>query len=169
VARRHGIATVEFAVVMAFLIPLLLVGLWEIGRVVEVSQILSNAAREGARRAAAGGGPQQQWDDKEITARVLEYLQNEGLPTQNVTVSIANIGPCSTAPQWPSAGSANYNPANPNLLYLDRLQVTVTIPYRDVEWTSVPTVTNPATLSGNAIWAATIDRSFPAPNPPPGY
>src|SRR5690348_15164963 len=50
---RDGIAAVEFAVVLPLLF-LLLMGAWEVGRLVQVHSILSNAAREGARIAAQG-------------------------------------------------------------------------------------------------------------------
>src|SRR5947209_7183227 len=50
---RRCAAAVEFAVVMPLLL-LLLLGTWEVGRLVQVDAILSNAAREGARVAAQG-------------------------------------------------------------------------------------------------------------------
>ena len=48
---RRGAAAVEFA----FLAPVvfaLLLGLWQVGRIIEVKQLMDNAAREGARLAA---------------------------------------------------------------------------------------------------------------------
>ena len=51
---RGGAATVEFCVVLIFMLFPLLVGLWDIGRAVEVQQMVSTAAREGARLAAQG-------------------------------------------------------------------------------------------------------------------
>src|SRR5690242_10343121 len=50
---RPGAAAVEFAVVLP-LIVLLLLGTWEVARLVQVHAILSNAVREGARLAAQG-------------------------------------------------------------------------------------------------------------------
>ena len=38
--------------VMQFIMVPLMIGLWEMGRVVQVQQIVANAAREGARMAA---------------------------------------------------------------------------------------------------------------------
>src|SRR6266568_6114982 len=46
--QRSGSAVVEFSVVLPILVTLLL-GIWEIGRMVQVKQIIDNAAREGAR------------------------------------------------------------------------------------------------------------------------
>jgi Flp pilus assembly protein TadG len=155
--KRRGSASVEFAVIMAFLIPVLLTGLWEVGRMVEVTQVLSNAAREGARQSASG-----EWSDVQVASNVKLYLQQEGLPTQNVQVAVVNQG-------FPG----NPNPANnnpQNATDLDRLQVTVTIPWQDVQWINLSLVTNSATLlSGNANWASVKDRAYPAPTPPAGY
>ena len=50
--RRSGAAAAEFALVMNFIVVPLMIGLWEMGRVVQVQQIVANAAREGARMAA---------------------------------------------------------------------------------------------------------------------
>jgi Flp pilus assembly protein TadG len=51
---RPGVAAVELGVTfLVFVVPLM-VGIWEVGRMVQVQQIVSNAAREGARLAAQG-------------------------------------------------------------------------------------------------------------------
>ena len=50
---RGAAAAVEFALVLPVLVTLM-VGLWEVGRIIQVQQVLSNAAREGARVAAQG-------------------------------------------------------------------------------------------------------------------
>lgn len=51
---RPGVAAVEMGwTFMVFLAPLM-IGIWEVGRMVQVQQIVSNAAREGARLAAQG-------------------------------------------------------------------------------------------------------------------
>src|SRR5437016_2897541 len=52
-ARRSAAAAVELAFMMPFLLILLL-GVWEVGRLIEVQQILNDAAREGARLASLG-------------------------------------------------------------------------------------------------------------------
>jgi hypothetical protein len=51
--RRRGAATVEFAVVLP-LLCLFLAGIWEMGRFVEATHVLTMAAREGARYASIG-------------------------------------------------------------------------------------------------------------------
>ena len=52
-APRRGSAAVEAAVVMPVIVTMLL-GMLEVGRLVEVQEIMNNAAREGARQAAGG-------------------------------------------------------------------------------------------------------------------
>ena len=49
--KRRGVAAVEFAVCLPFIL-LMLVGLWEVGRMVEVQQLLNNSVREGGRQAS---------------------------------------------------------------------------------------------------------------------
>src|SRR5438309_10828179 len=49
--RRRAVAAVEFAVLLPFLL-LLLIGIWELGRMIQVQMMLNNAARDGARLAA---------------------------------------------------------------------------------------------------------------------
>ena len=66
---RRGVAAAEVALITAvFMVPMV-IGIWEIGRLIQVQQIVSNSAREGARLAAQG-----------------YTLNNAGVPTQ-VTVS----------------------------------------------------------------------------------
>ena len=51
--RYRGVAAVEAAVLLPLALMLML-GTWEVGRMVEVSQILNNAAREGGRMRRPG-------------------------------------------------------------------------------------------------------------------
>ncbi len=107
-SRRHGSACIEFAVVLLFVVPLLL-GVWEVGRLVEVEQHLNNAVREGARQASTANvntaGVQQvvvnylndpttanQLDQIEVSVsipfnNVRWVLLNQITPVQNLTAS----------------------------------------------------------------------------------
>jgi hypothetical protein len=71
--RRHGAAAVEFAFMLVLLMPIL-IGLWEVGRLVHVSQMVTNASREAGRQAATG-----EKSKAEIEQFVLEYLKANGL------------------------------------------------------------------------------------------
>lgn len=155
-SSRHGAAAVELAVLMLFLVPILLVGIWEVGRMTEVSQIMSNAVREGGRQAATG-----QLSDTQVIAVVQEYIANEGLPTANLNVTVTNLG-------FPSNPTPPDN--NPqNATDLDQLQVQAYLPYADVAWIGFHMVTTASTkIYGTAQWSSMKDRSYPVPTPPAG-
>src|SRR5688572_12013556 len=72
-ARRRGSAIVEFAVVAPVLISLVL-GIVEIGRVVMLAQVATNAAREGARYAVQGSA-----GTTTIDSYLRTYLSSAGL------------------------------------------------------------------------------------------
>src|SRR5258708_40154497 len=51
--RRPAVAALEAALVLPLLF-ILLFGVWEVSRMIQVAQAVSNAPREGARQASAG-------------------------------------------------------------------------------------------------------------------
>ena len=87
---ERGAALLE----MAFVLPMLLlisIGILEFGRAFQTWQILTNAAREGARVAVLPG-----MDDSMVTARVQEYVQAGVLdPSATTTVTIQRDVPIS--------------------------------------------------------------------------
>ncbi len=83
--RRSGTACVELAVVLPVLV-LLLTGIWEVGRMVEATQVVSNAAREGVRCAANGNKSVAQVD-----TAVKNYLIAAGFNTTGYKMSIYNL------------------------------------------------------------------------------
>jgi Flp pilus assembly protein TadG len=80
----------------AITIPLILVicvGIFEFGRAYQTWQVLTNAAREGARAAVVGG-----ITDADVTARVRNYMQGGALPgyataTVTITHNVPLTGP----------------------------------------------------------------------------
>jgi Flp pilus assembly protein TadG len=147
-ATRRGIAAIEFVIVLP-LITILLLGLWEGGRLIEIKQIMSNAAREGARQAASG-----QANTAQVQATVTNYLQAAGLPTQNVVVTVQNLGFVGNPPP------ADNNPQDAT--QLDRLQVTVTMPFSNVRWIALNLATGPNTmLSAQSVWCSIKDKAYP--------
>jgi Flp pilus assembly protein TadG len=67
--RRSGVACVEFALILPILLSFVL-GILEIGRYIEIRQILMGAAREGARQAASG-----MMTDAQVSSVVTGYVQ----------------------------------------------------------------------------------------------
>jgi hypothetical protein len=97
---RRGTATVELALVLNFMIIPMLIGLWEMGRFVQVQQIISNSAREGARMAAQAvtitpsGSPIQISTNAPagtpcIKSAVMQYLSGNGL--RNLTYADVDV------------------------------------------------------------------------------
>ena len=147
--RRRGAATLEAAVLIALLILPLLVGTWEAGRMVEVQQVLSNAAREGGRQAASG-----LLTNTQVQQVVTTYLQAAGIPTANAVVTVADL----TSPGTDVSAAAQ----------LDQLQVTVSIPFSDVRLVTLTLVTSSTTrLTGQATWYSARDKPYGSPPQPP--
>jgi Flp pilus assembly protein TadG len=147
---RRGIAAVEFAVLLPLLVTFF-VGIWEVGRLVEIQQVLSNAAREGARQAATG-----QYNAAAVQTIVTQYLAAAGVPTGNVVVTVNDLTNPGTDPTQAQ--------------YLDTLQVNVSIPFNDVRWCLLSVVTSSATtITSKVQWTTMVDKAYPnLPTPPVG-
>jgi Flp pilus assembly protein TadG len=140
---------------LALLLPLivaLLFGSWEVGRLVHVQQMLSNAACEGGRQASTG-----QLGNTSVQQVVSGYLQEAGIPTQNVTVTVENL----TTPGTDARSASQ----------LDQLRVTVSVPFQDVRWIALNYfVASDTAVTGQATWWSVKDRDYPSsPGAPPGY
>ena len=140
--RRQGTAAVEMAFVVPLIVTLLL-GTWEIGRYVEVQQIICDAAREGGRQASSG-----EMTNSQVITAVTNYVSIAGLPSANVTVSVNDL----THPGVDASQATA----------LDQIKVSVSIPFKDVRWTALKLVTNDATnVSAFAIWYSALPVSYP--------
>ena len=127
--NRRGTSAVEFA----FIAPvffLLVIGMIEFGRAMMVQQILTNAARQGARMAT------------------LDSTNNSSSPTPtsmvtsevNSVLAAANVTGATTAisPSLPAAAGTD-------------VSVTVSVPYMAVTWVPSPWFLSGATLSANCV------------------
>jgi Flp pilus assembly protein TadG len=113
---RRGVAAVEFALVLPILM-ILAFGLWEYGRLVEVQQILSNAAREGGRLAAVGSK-----STSEVQEHVRMYLDAQGLNTAGMpTPEVTNL-----------TSSDRNDPREAE--QLDRFRIRVFFPTANCRW-----------------------------------
>ena len=109
--QRRGAAVVEFAIV-APLFVLLIFGMVEYGRMVMVQQVLTNASREGARRAVGANAT-----TSAVSTTVTDYLTNSAISGATVTVT----------PRPPSSAA-----------FGDPVTVSVTLPFSQVSWLPSP-------------------------------
>jgi Flp pilus assembly protein TadG len=116
--NRQGAAAVEFALV-APVFFLMVFGIFEFGRAIMVQQVLSNAAREGARVAILDSPTPTH---NQVVATVNSFLQSAGIPTASVTVTI-DAGP-----------SHATEPTDASVTYGSPVKVSVQIPYNNVSW-----------------------------------
>jgi Flp pilus assembly protein TadG len=126
-SRRRGTAIVEFAIV-APLFFLVILGIIEFGRMVMVQQILTNASREGARRAILEGATAP-----DVETIVTDYLTNTSVSGATVTVapgSLSGIG------------------------FGDPVSVTVSVPFDRVSWVPGPWFLGGKTLSAQSVMRA---------------
>jgi Flp pilus assembly protein TadG len=168
---RRGVAAVELAVVLPLLVGLI-AGVWEVGRMIQVQQILNNAARDGARLAAQGqiinltGSftdvyAQSSSGTPSVQATVQQYLSASGITNQTglvVTFQFLNDDlSVNTTVTDPYQGAKN-----------QKFSVTVTIPYSSVQWTSMGLFTG-GNLTGQCIWEMMMDSPFTVNTTVPGW
>lgn len=108
--NRQGAAAVEFAVV-APLFFLVVLGTIEVGRVIMVKQVMTNASREGARLAVLDGST-----IATVTASVTSYLTAAGI--SGGSISVLNSSGNSVEPSSLSSG--------------DPITVKVTVPFANI-------------------------------------
>ena len=121
--NRRGAAVVEFAVVSPVFF-LLVFGMIEYGRMVMVQQMLTNAAREGARVGVLDSSTAS-----EVTSKVNSYLTAARINNATVTCDPSN----------PS--SAGYGEA---------VTVTVSIPFSQVSWLPSPMFLGGTTMTATS-------------------
>ena len=119
--RRRGAALVEAAVVLPLFLMVIL-GIVEFGRAMMVGQLVTNAAREGARRAILFGS-----NEAEVRTHVADFLSNAGgIPADSVGMTVdVTDGPRHDGP--PATGLADAQGG-------DRVTVTVSVPWGEASW-----------------------------------
>jgi Flp pilus assembly protein TadG len=123
VRARRGVAAVEFALVAPVLL-LFVLGIIEFGRLMMVEEVLTNAAREGCRRAVMANAT-----ENDVRTVVNNYLSNSGISGG----SMAPIPGLATA----KAG--------------DPITVTVSVPFDNVSWLPVARWLQGKTLSASVV------------------
>ena len=171
--RRNAVAAVEFALCLP-LIVLLMLGIWEVGRIAQVSNVLWNAARESARDASLG-----QDNLQTVAANLTAYLQNALPNAFNPSHSTSLIAPTITLPANTTGYTCWDNTANQEMFTitftdvtqtsvtdptgmqkLDHYQIGIQVPYTTVGWTAAPQISGVSRLSVVVDWACMLDTPF---------
>jgi Flp pilus assembly protein TadG len=158
---RGGIAAVETALVLPVLLTFL-IGFWEVGRILQVQQILCIAARDAARQA--GSGLLTNTQVKQTAVNSVKRILNDtsGAMTKNIVVDVVVYS--KDAPTV--AETIDVSQAQS----LDLLKVTVSIPYGDVRWINLPMLTGATLLRAETMWLLLKNLPYPTtvPQPPKG-
>jgi hypothetical protein len=155
-------------------VVLLLAGLWEVGRMTEVEQVLWNSAREAARDASLG-----QDNLLGVANNLVTYLQSAE-PTafgQGHTTSM--IAPVITLPANTTGYTCWDTTANRELFtvtftdythtsvkdptgmsQLDRYALGVQVPYSNVGWSPLAQITGMSRLTATVNWVSMVDSPF---------
>ena len=148
--RRRGVVAVEAAVTLPVLI-IVMFGMWEVGRLIQVNQVVNNAAREGARLAAGGYVDGTPVTVTMVQQAVRDYLSASGIPTAasaGATVTLT----CLATPTWVNPSDA---------LPLDAFTVQVTIPagaaFDSLTWSTVTRFTGVTQMSTTVTWRSLND------------
>ena len=132
--RRAGAAMVEMAVLLPIFVTVIL-GIIEFGRAMMVGQLVTNAARDGARMAISNNTTNQQ-----VQTTISNFIQSSvGAAQANITVTITNSNP-------QSGNSLS------NAKMGDLITVAVAIPFSTVSY--IP----PTYLAGASISASSTMR-----------
>lgn len=176
VRRRRGcegVAAVEFAVCLPVIITLL-AGLWEVGRCVQVQQVMWNSAREAARDASLGLDRLAT-----VASNLTTYLQAAEPTAFGKGHKTSIIAPVVSLPSgttgytcWDTtanrelftmtfADMTNTSVTDPTQMsQLDRYEMTVQVPYTSVAWSPLAQMTGLTRLSVQVDWASMVDSPF---------
>lgn len=171
-SRRRGVAAVEAVFVLPLLL-LLMIGIWELGRIIQVQIILHNAARDAARLAAqanivntTGTYTQIKYSTgtPNVDGAIRAYLKANkitdltGLDIQLQFVESVTGGASTTPTQAdPYLGAKN-----------QRFRVRISLPYDNVRWTTL-SVINVNTLTAEVYWQNLSDDPFSVNTTLPGW
>jgi len=175
--RRQGVAAVEFALCLP-LIVLIMLGIWEVGRIVQVSNVVWNAAREAGRDASVG-----QDNLQTVASNTLTYLQSALPTTFNSTHTTSFISPVVTLPANTTGWTCWDNTANQELFTLtftditqpsvtdptkmsklDQFQIGLQVPYSTIRWNTVAQITGVSRISIAVNWVCMQDSPFSISN-----
>jgi Flp pilus assembly protein TadG len=139
--RRRAAVAVELALSFSLVVVPMLLGIFEIGCLLDASQTLVAAAREGGRQAASG-----LFTNAQVQQIVTQYLTSTGVNTNGIVITIVNTG---------SGADAS------DALSNDPLVITVTLPFKNVDWSFTQQfVSDSSTFSTSCTWYSNKDAPY---------
>jgi Flp pilus assembly protein TadG len=145
----RGIVAVEAAFVLPVVLTILL-GVWEVGRLVQITAIVNSAARQGGRIASAGVSNNANVTVAMVQQTVQSYLTTAGLPSAAVNgaqIQVVNL----SSHTWTDPCNATS---------LDPFLVTVVIPsgtpFNSLRWTLL-SLTGVTQIAGQSQWVSAND------------
>src|SRR5262245_9668177 len=134
---RKGTAIIEFAIVVPFLF-LIVFGLIELGRAVQIGQLAINGSREGARKAAL-----TTMTVSEVQSWVKSYLLANGIANSATTVTLT--GQATSGGSFATVTDLSTIPAG------NGIQVQVAINFSQVSWLAPIFMSSSSTINGSTI------------------
>jgi hypothetical protein len=163
--QRRAVAAVEFSMIAPLLL-LILISVWELGRIIQVNQILCFAARDAARVSAQAVIINSQGDATQIKFNsganniddtIRDYLISSGITNLNgIQISFRFLeGDLSRTD--PYLGKKN-----------ERFAIKVSIPYENIRWTSL-SLFAPERLTVEVAWQMLVNDPFHFDDSMPGW
>ena len=172
-APRRGAAAVELAVCLPLLV-VILTGMWQVGRITEVQQVVWNSAREAARDASLG-----QDTLPTVAANLLTYLQSAEPRAFGQGHSTSMIAPVVSLPAHTTGYTCWDNTSNKELFtmtfsdltttgttdptgmsQLDLYNIGVQVPFNSIALSTVVAVSGISRLNVSVTWASMVDSPF---------
>jgi len=160
------------------LIVLILAGLWEVGRITEVQQVMWNSAREASRDASLGADNLQA-----VATNLLNYLQGAEQTAFAKGHSTSLISPVVSLPANTTGYTCWDNTASRELFtitftdktdtdvtdptgmsQLDVYQIGVQAPYASFRWSPLPQITGLSRVNVAVVWVSMVDSPFQIAN-----
>ncbi len=165
---RSGTATVEAAIVLMFVLVPLMIGVWEVGRLVFCQQVIVTACREGARLAAQGktvnesGSPTAiniASGSPNVKETVFFALVTGGLPGLDRSYVFSKTNFIFLTP-YVKANPYDPDPTEPsNAQKGQRFRISLTIDWDRVRWIDLGIV-RPTEIFYQVDWGVLVDEPF---------
>jgi Flp pilus assembly protein TadG len=168
--HRSGTAAVECGVVLMFVLAPLMIGTWEVGRLVFCQQVIVSACREGARIAAQAKTINSSGDPTNITIAtagtvnvkdtIYYALITGGLPELNDRIYVQSKINFTFITPYVKANTSDPDPTEPfNAQKGQPFRIALTIDWDRVRWISLGII-KPTSIYYQVDWNTLVDDPF---------